>query len=272
MENSNNYGEIITFLLATKALQEKDVIYADRVKQKLTDSKSLLNVLKDLKFITDETIRTTIQGSQLTLRIGDLLVELGYLHPEDLHAAFTIQKETEKSLKLGEILIKYNFIDENLFYHILSMQLGFPFVNPDISTVDRKMTAKVPLKILTAQTFIPLKTDEGGCLVAFQDPLDQTAVQIARRFFGAEFKPAIASKKSLADVLRLLSHEASGKTVDVDSSTIIGLVSTRSSSLRSRKTSAISISSPMPIACRSVFARMAFLATTKIFPVISPRP
>lgn len=224
MENQKTYGEIITFLLATKALQEKDVIYADRVRQKLTDSKSLLNVLKELKFITDETIRTTIQGSQLTLRIGDLLVELGYLHPEDLHSAFTIQKETETNLKLGEILIKYNFIDENLFYHILSMQLGFPFVNPDISTVDRKMAAKVPLKILTTQTFVPLKADEGSCLVAFQDPLDQTAVQAARRFFGNDFKPAIASKKALIDVLRLLNHEASGKTVDVDSSTIIGLV------------------------------------------------
>jgi type IV pilus assembly protein PilB len=102
------YGEIVSLLIASKALRETDVQYAERIRAKLTARQPLLNVLKDLKLISDETVRDTIQNTHLTIRIGELLVELGYLAPDDLTAAFNIQKDTEKGLKLGEILIKYN--------------------------------------------------------------------------------------------------------------------------------------------------------------------
>ena len=131
------YGEIVSLLLASKALQEKDIKYAERIRSKLTVQQPLLNVLKDLKLISDDSVRDAIQNTQLTIRIGELLVELGYLSPDDLAAAFNIQQEREKGLKLGEILIKYNFIDEKLFNRILSIQLGFPLVDPTITLIDK---------------------------------------------------------------------------------------------------------------------------------------
>ncbi len=219
-----NYGVIVGLLLQAKVLQEKDVQYAERIRAKLTVAEPLLNVLKDLKLISDEVIRTTIHSSPVSLRIGDLLVELGYLDADDLEAAFKIQQEREKDLKLGEILIKYNFIEEKLFYRILSMQLGFPLVKPEISAIDKELVAKSPLKILTAQAFLPLKTDGGATLVAFKDPTDQVAIQAARRLFGAAIRPAVADRKTLLDTLRVLNNEAAGVVVNVDNKTIIGLV------------------------------------------------
>ena len=224
MDKTNNYGEIIRLLLKANVLKEKDVQYALRVRAKLTVPEPLLNVLKDLQMITDEQIRTTIRGSHLSIRIGELLVELGYLNPDDLEAAFKIQQENEKELKLGEILIKYNFIEEKLFYRILSIQLGFPLVNPDISQVDKQLVAKSPLKILTTQAFLPLKSETGATLVAFKDPTDQAALQAARRLFGAEIQPAVADRKILLNTLKLLNNEATGVVFNVDNKTIIGIV------------------------------------------------
>ncbi len=222
--DQNKYGVIVGLLLQAKMLQEKDVQYAERIRAKLTAPEPLLNILKNLKFITDELIRTTIRDSRLSLRIGDLLVELGYLSADDLEAAFKLQQEREINLKLGEILIKYNFIEEKLFYRILSIQLGFPLVNPDISAIDKDLVAKSPLKILTTQAFLPLKTDDGTTLVAFLDPTDQASLLAARRLFGADIRLAIADKKALLDSLRLLNNEAAGVIVNVDNKTIIGLV------------------------------------------------
>ena len=224
MDTEKKHGVIVGLLLKSKVLQEKDIQYAERIRAKLTVQEPLLNVLKNLKLITDETIRATISGSQLDLRIGDLLVELGYLNADDLEAAFKIQQEREKDLKLGEILIKYNFIEEKLFYRVLSLQLGFPLVNPDISYVDKRLVAKSPLKILLTQAFLPLKTADGTTLVAFKDPTDQVALQAARRLFGTDIRPAVADKKALLDTLRLLNNEAAGIIVNIDSNSIIGIV------------------------------------------------
>jgi len=218
------YGEIVSLLLASKALQEKDVLYAERIRSKLTVQQPLLNVLKDLKRISDESVRDTIQNTHLTIRIGELLVELGYLAPDDLTAAFNIQQESEKDLKLGEILIKYNFIDEKLFNRILSIQLGFPLVDPTITEIDKVLASKAPLKTLTSQLFLPLKTEGGPTVVAFSDPTDKEALLAARRLFGTEIKPAVADKKTLRDTLRLLANEAAGVTVNVDIKTITGIV------------------------------------------------
>ncbi|RPH39525.1 MAG: secretion system protein E, partial [Desulfobulbaceae bacterium] len=222
--DNKKYGVIVGRLLKSKVLQEKDIQYAERIRAKLTAQEPLLNVLKNLKLITDETIRATISGSQLDLRIGDLLVELGYLNADDLEAAFKIQQEREKDLKFGEILIKYNFIEEKLFYRVLSLQLGFPLVNPDISYVDKRLVAKSPLRILISQAFLPLKTADGTTLVAFKDPTDQVALQAARRLFGTDIRPAVADKKALLDTLRLLNNEAAGIIVNIDNNSIIGIV------------------------------------------------
>ena len=218
------YGEIVSLLLASKALQEKDIKYAERIRSKLTVQQPLLNVLKDLKLISDDSVRDAIQNTQLTIRIGELLVELGYLSPDDLAAAFNIQQEREKGLKLGEILIKYNFIDEKLFNRILSIQLGFPLVDPTITLIDKDLVAKTPLKTLTSQGFLPLKTESGPTVVAFNDPTDKEALLAARRLFGTEIRPAVADKKTLRDSLRLLANEAAGVAVNVDNKTITGIV------------------------------------------------
>jgi type IV pilus assembly protein PilB len=223
-QNKKKYGEIISLLIESKTLLERDVLYAERIRAKLTVQQPLLNVLKDLKLINDETVRDAIQNTHLTIRIGELLVELGYLAPDDLTAAFNIQKESEKGLKLGEILIKYNFIDEKLFNRILSIQLGFPLVDPTITEVDKAMVGRAPLKTLTSHLFLPLKTESGATVVAFNDPTDKEALLAARRLFGTDIKPAVADKKTLRDSLRLLSNEAAGAAVNVDNKTIIGIV------------------------------------------------
>lgn len=224
VKSDQKYGEIVGLLLQAQVLKESDVEYAERIRAKLTVRHPLLNVLKDLKLVTDEQVRTIIRGSHLSLRIGDLLVELGYLNSDDLESAFKIQQEREKDLKLGEILIKYNFIEEKLFYRILSIQLGYPLITLEISAVDKTLVAKSPLKVLTTQAFVPLKTEEGPTLVAFLDPTDQAALQAARRLFGAGIRPAVADKKTLLDTLRLLNNEAAGVIVNIDNKTVIGLV------------------------------------------------
>lgn len=218
------YGEIVSLLLKSEMVSEKQVKHAERIRQKLATPTSLVNVLKDLEFISDDLVRKAMMDTRLSIRIGELLVELGYLSDDDLTAAFNIQKEREKDLKLGEILIKYNFIEEKVFNRILSIQLGFPLLDVNISLVDKTRFKKVPIKIIVEQQFVPIQTDGDAILVAFADPLDPKSIEIAKEFFGPQVSPAIAEKKALVETIKLLTNLAAGKTINVDRETVVGVV------------------------------------------------
>ena len=223
-EQKYEYGEIVSLLLRFGTVSEKQVKHAERIRQKLATPTSLVNVLKDLGFISDELVRKAMMDTRMSIRIGDLLVELGHLSEDDLVAAFNIQKEREKDLKLGEILIKYNFIDEKIFNRILSIQLGFPLIDVTVSLVDKALLNKVPIKTIIEYQFVPIKTSDSAILVAFADPLDQKSIEVANHFLGGKVSPAIAEKKSLSDTIKLLSSLATGKTVNVDAKTVVGIV------------------------------------------------
>ena len=223
-ENNVEYGEIVSLLLKSEMVSEKQVAHAVRIRQKLATPTSLVNVLKDLGFVSDELVRKALMDTRLSLRIGELLVELGHLSQDDLNSAINIRKEREKELKLGEILIKYNFIDEKIFNRILSMQLGYPLIDVNMSSVDKVLFSKVPINTVIEHQFIPVKTLDGTVLVAFADPLDKKHIETANKFFGGKVHPAIAGKKSVADTIKLLTNLAAGKTVNVDSKTVAGIV------------------------------------------------
>jgi type IV pilus assembly protein PilB len=218
------YGEIVSLLLESGKVSEKDVRYAERIGEKLATRQPLLNILKDLKLITDDTVRETIQKTKSTVRIGELLVELGYLAPDDLQAAFNIQKETETSLRIGEILVKYNFIDSRLFNRILSIQLGYTVVQPTLAAVDRDLTSRVSVKLLKKHNFLPLKTKDGATVVAFHDPTDQESIGVAKKLFGSQIIPAVSDQKALLDTLKIMENESGGAAINLDSKTVVGAV------------------------------------------------
>jgi type IV pilus assembly protein PilB len=222
--DKKKYGEIISILLTSGVLQEKDIKYAERIRDKLATPQPLLNILKDLKLINDDTVRETIQKTKSSVRIGELLVELGYLSADDLQAAFNIQKETEQSLRIGEILVKYNFIESRLFNRILSIQLGFPVVQPTLAAVDRDLTARVSTKLLRKHLFLPLRNKDGATIVAFHDPTDQEAIAVARKLFGSQIVPAVSDQKGLLDTLKIMENEGGGTAINLDSKTVVGAV------------------------------------------------
>jgi type IV pilus assembly protein PilB len=222
--NKNKYGEIISILLSSGKLNEKDVLRAERINAKLSTPQPLLNILKDQKLVTDEIVRETIQKTKSSIRIGELLVELGYLSSDDLESAFDIQRESDKELRIGEILIKYNFIDSYQFNAILAMQLGFSVVQPTLAGIDRDLTSRVSLKMLTKHKFLPLRNNDDEVIVAFHDPTDQEAIALARKLFGEKFIPGVCDQKLLLDTLHLMANEGSATVLNVDNKTVVGIV------------------------------------------------
>jgi type IV pilus assembly protein PilB len=121
----DSYGTIIDLLLQLGKVTPAQVGHAARIQAKITTPQSLLKILKDLKYVTDQDVKEVLRETSASIRIGDLLIELGYISPEDLGAACRLQQESDISEKLGRILVKHNFIDEQVFIEVLSIQMGY---------------------------------------------------------------------------------------------------------------------------------------------------
>ncbi|OQY53157.1 MAG: secretion system protein E [Desulfobacteraceae bacterium 4572_89] len=221
-EPETELGEIVSLLLKEGLLTKEKAQYALRVKSKLSMNKTLIDTLKDLKYIDENRVKEVLRANHLSLRIGDLMVEFGYLSREKLNAALSIQK-TEGNKRIGQILLENQFMTESAFIEALSVQLGFPFIDLSIEDVDSKVIENTPIKWCMANHFLPIRKVKGKTLIAFADPFSKTDIQGARQLFGKNYIMGIAAQNMIEKKLEKLSSGARFKAV-VDENTAIGIV------------------------------------------------
>ena len=133
-------GEILARLLVRRGIiSETQHRHARRVQGKLVSDRSLIEILKELRQLTERQLAEALRDEPPDIRLGELLVELGRLRRGELEAALAIQLETGQGRKLGEILVEYGFIAEPQLIEILAGQLGFPLATPQFAGLeDRK--------------------------------------------------------------------------------------------------------------------------------------
>jgi type IV pilus assembly protein PilB len=226
MSDKKKAGRIVSLLFKEKKVTGKQLEHAARIQEKLSSEQSLLKILIDLETITEKDVKEVIRNTGKNIRIGDLLTEFGYITHDDLQAAIRFQKESESGERLGDVLINRNFIDEQLFIEILSIQMGFSLVEPSLKNVDRKACSRFPKKLLLEHCFLPIQTADGHPQVALSDPLDQVAVKVIQRILGPEVELALAKGRSLIKTIELLTDKQKSKAMKVDDTTVSGIVNT----------------------------------------------
>ncbi len=207
-------SEKIAFLLKEEQLiTEAQLERARNIKSRILSEKGLLEILKELKFVTDSQIRKVLSLHKGAFKIGDLLVEFGYLTQEMLNAALDIQKQ-QKGKRLGEILIQEKFIVEDDFYDLLSIQLGFPYAEPDIQDIDKALVSKANTKWYRQHQILPLYMRDGKPMIAFVDPFSQQSMEGATEIFGPDIHVAVASRHIVFSLLNKMEMGTKESTVD----------------------------------------------------------
>ncbi|MBU1543611.1 MAG: Flp pilus assembly complex ATPase component TadA [Proteobacteria bacterium] len=222
-------GKIIFYLLKGNHLTKENINYAKRIQKKLQPPKPLLEVLKELEYVNDEKINLAIRANKDSLKVGTLLVELGLISRQDLDRALRIQYEEKSKRKLGDILIESRIIGEKVLVEMLSLQMGFPFLEPEFMELDPELFQQVPYKLFMQNKFIPIKkVDENTVLVAFSDPLHKPTIESARKIFKKEIEIAISKKDSIDFAIQKMIREQNKdkKPLTMDDESIVGIVNT----------------------------------------------
>lgn len=220
-------GAIAPLLVKESLVTKEQLTYAIRVGSKLASNKTIIDIVQELGYVTGEQIRDVLRRNRVAIRMGDLLVELGYIRSSDLTAALNLQKESASGMKLGDLLVTHGFIDERKLLEVLAYQLGFPQVELEFRKIDRKLFTKAPFQVCRDCLFVPYEREGERVNIAFADPLDKKSRETAESIFGNTITPAIASRleilEALANAEKSATHAEAGAA---DEHTVIGIINT----------------------------------------------
>ena len=88
-------------------------------------------------------------------RLGDLLIDSGFLNQEKLEKALVVQNKTGE--RLGKTLINLGYVTEESLIEVLEFQLGIPHIMLKDLKIDSDIAALIPQNLAERYTIIPIK-------------------------------------------------------------------------------------------------------------------
>jgi type II secretory ATPase GspE/PulE/Tfp pilus assembly ATPase PilB-like protein len=109
------------------------------------------------------------------VQLGQMLVESNLLTQEQLKMAMDFQKSVGG--KLGAIIVKLGFIEDQTLTNFIARQQGIPVVNLDELVVPENLVKKIPKKLIEKHHVVPTRSHDGVLTVATSDPFDYEALE-----------------------------------------------------------------------------------------------
>jgi type IV pilus assembly protein PilB len=191
--NKRKVGEI---LLAQGYINQQQLEHA--LEQHATTGISLGTVLVKLGFIDEDTLNAVL-GKQLELsyrkRIGDLLVEQGYITDQQLANGLAQQKSM--GLPLGKCLVKLGYIDETKLLDVLAAQLDLQHIVLENFKFNPAITRLISEEMARSYKTIPLYENNGVLTVAMVDPTNLRSLDHIKFKTGKDVEPVIATEAEI---------------------------------------------------------------------------
>jgi len=147
------------------------------------------------------------------LKLGDMLVHSGRLKPAQLEEAISLQK-SNKTKRLGEILVELGYTTEEEILRVIEEQLDIPVFDLANYNVNPRATAMVPEAIARKYDLIPVDVVENELLVIMSDPLNIFAIDDIKLLTGMRLKIAISSKSVIGRTInKYYTQEGSKKII-----------------------------------------------------------
>lgn len=136
-------------------------------------------------------------------KLGELLVEAGAISEHQL--AVVLAEQRKWNTPLGMILVRPDYLDEEMLVRTLARQLEIPVAWLRGKRVDPEVLALIPPEIARKHRCLPLTVREGAggrtLYLAMADPSDLEALDIIGFRVGFAVKPILVAPSELDDAL-----------------------------------------------------------------------
>ncbi|MBI4685375.1 MAG: type II secretion system ATPase GspE [Nitrospirae bacterium] len=138
----------------------------------------------------------------MTNKIGQILLDLGYVKESDIDKAIEIQKTEGGKRRLGEILNDMIIKEEELL-HALSLQFNIPIISEN-EFPQAMPLEKISFNFLKENLMLPISVSDNTINVAIGDPLRNEAIDSLRISYGYNINLFLARSSAILEHLNVL--------------------------------------------------------------------
>ena len=132
------------------------------------------------------------------IKLGDCLIEKGFLTQEQLTTALAEQKT--RGTKLGETLIDLGYVEEKIIIDVLCDQLGIEYVDLRRIKIEEEMVTLLTEQFMKKNCLIPIGYDTlvpNILRVAMADPMDIVAIDDIAIITNTQVEPVLSTKAQI---------------------------------------------------------------------------
>jgi type IV pilus assembly protein PilB len=126
-------------------------------------------------------------------RLGQILVDLGYLSEDQLWDVLEEQKQSVGEV-IGQVAVRMGLVTEGQVTEALAEQWGMPVVDLSETNVSPKVLALVPQTMAEIYKIMPISLKNDVLTVAMADPQNVGALDDLRNFLGVEVRGAVSNQ------------------------------------------------------------------------------
>src|SRR3954469_8724094 len=146
-------------------------------------------------------------------RLGNLLIERGYLTRDALERALEAQRAARGQKLLGEILVEQEFCTEDQIVECLAEEYAVPYAKLEARLHDPKVVDLLPREYIEANLVLPLFCIRGVLTVAVAEPSNLFIIEEIRGFSQTEVQIVAATPR---DIRRMITSLPDSKVFVID--------------------------------------------------------
>ena len=149
-------------------------------------------------------------------RIGDILIEMGFIGRDQLEAAVVESRKT--NTMLGEVLLRLGWITEEQLQMTLAVQSGAKILDRAQSEVDTgdELIRKIPQQFIVSRGIFPFSREDNTINVATSNPLDVVTRDELARMTGCRIAIYVAPKSWVFNAIELYYKTAVTLEEDIE--------------------------------------------------------
>ncbi|MBS0262761.1 MAG: Flp pilus assembly complex ATPase component TadA [Planctomycetes bacterium] len=125
-------------------------------------------------------------------RLGQILVDLGYINEDQLWDILEEQKQSPGEV-IGRVAIRMGLVSDNQVSEALAEQWGMQVVNLKDTTIPQKVLELVPETMASIYKIMPFSLKNDVLTVAMADPQNLAALDDLRNFLGYDVRGAVSN-------------------------------------------------------------------------------
>jgi type IV pilus assembly protein PilB len=150
-------------------------------------------------------------------RIGDILIDMGFIDQDQLKMALA---ETQKTgVMLGDVLRRLDWVTEEDLQMAIAVQSGAQILNVSNVAIDSGLPAIIPFEVVNEHGMLPFAIEDGCLKVATSNPFDVVARDKLERLTGYKVATYIARKIWISNATDLYYKTAQNIDEEIESIT-----------------------------------------------------